>query len=312
MIVGSGVLAAGDPSELWRFRPHPEVWVLVLGLAGLWWYAMRRVGPKATLPGEPIVTRGQLAWGAAALVTLWIASDWPIHDIGEQYLYSVHMGQHILFQFAVAPMVLLATPTWLARMVVGSGAGYGWLRRLTRIVPATVIFNAVVVLSHWPALVNEAVESSLLHYGVHVLVMASALIMWLPVCGPLPELRFSMPVQACHLLLQTIVPTLPAGWLTMAEGVVYTTYARSGDLWGMSTIADQQIAGTLMKLGEAAVLWVLIGIIFIRWATTSQDDDRRRGIELDRRAPDPPVLVALRRPEGAPPRRERPRARARP
>ena len=280
MIVGAEV------ADLWRFRPHPEVWVLVLGLAGLWWYAMRRVGPKATLPHEVVVTRSQTAWGVAALVTLWLASDWPIHDIGEQYLYSVHMVQHILFQFAVAPMVLLATPTWLARMVVGDGAGYRWLRRLSRLVPATVIFNLVVVLTHWPAVVNQAVDNPLLHYGVHVIVVASALLMWLPVCGPLPELRFSLPVQAGHLLLQTIVPTVPAGWLTMADGVVYKTYERVGRLWGMTTVEDQQVAGALMKVGEGLILWVVIAVLFIRWATSSQDDDRQRGIELDRRAPE--------------------------
>jgi putative membrane protein len=280
------MFAAGDAADLWRFRPHPEVWVLMLGLAGLWWYAVRRIGPKATLPGEPIMTRAQFRWGLAALVTLWLASDWPIHDLGEQYLYSVHMTQHILFQFAVAPMVLLACPTWLARMLLGGGRGYRTTRMLTRIVPATVIFNAVVILSHWPYVVNNAVESAPLHYSVHVLVMVSALVMWMPVCGPIPEFRFSLPVQGCHLLLQTVLPTVPAGWLTMAEGPVYRTYERVGTIWGMDTIYDQQIAGAIMKLGEAAVLWVLIGVIFIRWATQTQADDRRRGIDLDRRAPD--------------------------
>ena len=36
----------------------------------------------------------------------------------------------------------------------------------------------------------------------------------------------------------------------------------------------------------AAVLWVLIGAIFIRWATSSLADDRQRGMALDRRAPE--------------------------
>jgi putative membrane protein len=280
------ILAAGDPSQLWRFRPHPEVWLLVVGLAFLWWYAVRRIGPKATLPGETVMTRSQLAWGGAALLTLWAASDWPIHDIGEQYLYSVHMFQHILFQFAVAPMILLATPTWLARILIGSGRGYRVLKRMTRIVPATLLFNVVVVGSHIPWIVNHAVVNAPLHYGVHILVLGSALIMWMPVCGPLPELRFPLPVQAGHLLLQTIVPTVPAGWLTMADGVVYKTYARTGHIWGMTTVEDQQVAGALMKLGEAAVLWVLIGILFMRWATQETKNDRDRGMELDRRAPE--------------------------
>jgi putative membrane protein len=280
------MLAAGDPAAIWDFRPHPEVWVLMVGLIGLWWYALRVIGPKATLPGEPIVTRSQLLWGAGGVVSLWLASDWPVHDIGEQYLYSVHMFQHIAFQFVVAPMVLLATPTWLARMLVGSGRGYRAIRALSRIVPATVIFNTVVIFSHWPWIVGRVVENAPLHYGVHVLVLATALLMWLPVCGPLPELRFHLPVQAGHLLLQTVVPTVPAGWLTMADGVVYKSYRHAGDIWGMTTVEDQQIAGMLMKVGEAAILWVLIAVLFLRWALVTQADDRERGITLDRRAPE--------------------------
>jgi putative membrane protein len=298
------LFGAGDPAELWDFRPHPEIWVLVLGLAGLWFYAIRRIGPRATLPGEPIVTRAQLWWGIGALASLWLASDWPVHDVGEQYLYSVHMFQHIVFQFVVAPMVLLATPTWLARMLVGNGRAYRVIRSLSRLVPATVIFNAVVVFSHWPWIVNRVVDAAPLHYGVHVLVVGSALVMWLPVCGPLPELRFTLPVQAGHLLLQTVVPTVPAGWLTMAEGVVYKSYRRAGDIWGMTTVEDQQMAGMLMKVGEAAILWVLIATLFLRWALRTQADDRERGIALDRRAPEADRLTweqVARELETAPP-----------
>jgi putative membrane protein len=280
------MFAAGDPADLWRFRPHPEIWLLVAGLAFLWWYAIKRIGPKATFPGETIVSRAQVRWGAGALLLLWAASDWPIHDIGEQYLYSVHMVQHILFQFAVAPMILLATPTWLARMLVGNGRGYRALKAMTRIVPATLIFNLVVVGSHIPWVVNHAVVNAPLHYGVHVLVLGSALIMWMPVCGPIPELRFTIPVQAGHLLLQTVVPTVPAGWLTMADGVVYKTYAHTGHIWGMTTVEDQQIAGALMKLGEGAVLWVLIAYLFLSWAKRETASDRDHGIALDRRAPE--------------------------
>ena len=280
------LFAAGDPAQLWDVRPHPEVWALLLGLVALWGYAIRYIGPSATLPGEAIVTRSQILWGTGALVSLWLASDWPVHDIGEQYLYSVHMFQHIVFQFVVAPMALLAMPTWLARMLIGNGRAYRVIRAMSRIVPATLLFNTVVIFSHWPWIVNRVVEHAPLHYGVHVLVLASALVMWLPVCGPLPELRFHLPVQAGHLLLQTVVPTVPAGWLTMADGVVYKSYRHTGRIWGMTTVEDQQIAGMLMKVGEAAVLWVLIAVLFLRWALVTQADDRERGITLDRRAPE--------------------------
>ncbi len=274
-----------------RFQAHPEIWALLLGVAALGVYAVRRIGPTATHDDEVIVTRGQKAWFVAALVTLWVATDWPMHDISEEYLYFVHMIQHLLLSFVIVPMFLLATPTWLARMVVGKARSYRVLRKMTRVVPATLLFNAVVVLSHWPAMVNSAVTNAPLHYGIHVLVFFSAMIMWLPVCGPLPELRFSLFVQMPYLFLQSIIPTVPAGWLTFAEGVVYTSYDRTFRLWGISVAYDQQAAGMIMKVVGGTYLWVLIGILFVRFAQASEHGDRVRGIRPDRRAPEDDLLT---------------------
>ena len=56
---------------------------------------------------------------------LWAASDWPIHDIGEEYLYSVHMLQHMMLSYFLPPLVLLATPEWLLRVArSATGARY--------------------------------------------------------------------------------------------------------------------------------------------------------------------------------------------
>jgi putative membrane protein len=271
--------------NIWRWYPHPEVWALVLGLIGLYVYAIRVIGPKATHDDEPVVTRGQIWWFVAAMVTLEIAADWPIHDIGEKYLYSVHMVQHLLLTFVLPPMALLATPTWLARMVVGEGRGYRFVRFTTRVVPATIFFNIVVVFSHWPAVVEASVSHSYFHYGLHFVVVAAAVNMWMGVCSPLPELRFPLLVQAGHLFLQSVVPTVPAGILVFSETVAYKSYNHAGRILGMTPIEDQQLAATIMKVVAGTYLWIIIASLFIRFATQSQADDRARGIELDRRAP---------------------------
>ena len=278
-------------SEVWRYQPHPEVWLLVAGIVALAVYALRVVGPRAVRPGEVIISKGQAAWFVAAVLTLWFASDWPVHDVGEEYLYSVHMWQHLLLSYVAPAMFLLATPTWLARMVIGSGAGYRVLRFLTRPVQATILFNLVVVLSHWPAVVNGAVSSPFLHYGTHVLVVGSALIMWLPVCGPLPELRFSLGAQMPYLFLQSIIPTVPVGFLVFAENAVYKSYDIPTRVWGMSVEDDQQLAGAIMKVLGGSYLWVIIGVLFVRFVVQSEHSDRARGVPLDRRAPDDAVLT---------------------
>lgn len=274
-----------------RFQAHPEIWLLVIGIAVLAVYAVRRIGPAATREDEVVVTRGQKRWFVAALLTLWVASDWPMHDIAETYLYFVHMIQHLLLSFVIVPMFLLATPTWLARMIVGQGRSYRALRALTRVIPATLLFNAVVVFSHWPTIVNSVVGNAPLHYAVHLLVVFSAAVMWMGICGPLPELRFSLGAQMPYLFLQSIIPTVPAGWLTFAEGVVYRSYDIPYRLWGISVPYDQQAAGMIMKVVGGLYLWTIITMIFVRFAKESQEADRARGIRPDRRTPAADVLT---------------------
>ena len=95
--------------------------MLVGALAGLYIYAARVIGPKVVPAGTPPVTRRQWLAFAAAIALLWFASDWPVHDIGEQYLFFVHMSQHLLLTLVMPPLFLLATPRWLADLVLGSG-----------------------------------------------------------------------------------------------------------------------------------------------------------------------------------------------
>jgi putative membrane protein len=258
------VIAAAD---FWRWVPHPEVWVLLAGLTALYAYAGRVIGPKAVPAGTPPVTAVQRRWFALGIVLLWLAADWPVHDIGEEYLYFVHMVQHTLLTLVVPPVMLLATPEWLARLVVGQGRVHAVVRRFARPVPAAIAFNALALLSHWQVVVNGASSNGLFHYGMHSALVVTAVLFWIPVCGPFPELRISQPAQMVYLFIASIVPTVPGAWLTFAEGAVYSVYDIPDRLWGISVTSDQQIAGLIMKLGAGSYLWLLITMIFFHWAS---------------------------------------------
>lgn len=254
--------------DFWRWQPHPEVWLLVAGVVVSYLYAVRVIGPKAVAPGTPPVTRRQVGVFAAAVLVLWVAADWPMHDIGEEYLYSVHMAQHILLAFVLPPLALLATPEWLARLVVGSGRVGRAFYQLSRPIPAVLLFNGLALLLHWKVLVNASVDNGLLHYGLHVGVVTTALLLWIPVCGPFPERRLSHPAQMLYLFVTSIVPTVPAGWLTFADGAVYSAYDIPARLWDISVTSDQQAAGMLMKVVAGGFLWLVIAIRFFQWAGT--------------------------------------------
>jgi putative membrane protein len=257
-------------AEFWEWVPHPEVWVLVLGLVGLYVWAARTIGPKVVPAGSPPVTPAQWRWFGLGVALLWISADWPVHDIGERYLYLVHMQQHLVLTLVVPPVMLLATPEWLARLVVGEGGVDRWVHRLARPVPACFMFSALTLVTHAQFVVNTASEDGLFHYGVHTAIVVSALLFWIPVCGPFPELRISAPAQMLYLFVASIVPTVPGAWLTFAEGAVYHTYDIPDRLWGISVTTDQQIAGLEMKLLAGSYLWMLIGLIFFKWATAQE------------------------------------------
>ena len=238
-------------------------------------YAARVIVPKAVPPGSPAVTRSQWRWFVVGVALLWVASDWPVHDVGEQYLYLVHMAQHTVLTLVMPPILLMATPEWLARLVLGDGRVHHWVHRLARPVPALLIFNSLALLIHWQVIVNNASSNGLFHYAVHTAIVLAAFLLWLPICGPLPELRISAPAQMLYLFVTSLVPTVPGAWLVFAEGAVYSVYDIQARLWDISVTSDQQVAGAIMKLGAGTYLWVIIAVLFFRWAASHAEAMQR-------------------------------------
>ncbi|HRB05394.1 MAG TPA: cytochrome c oxidase assembly protein, partial [Ilumatobacteraceae bacterium] len=181
--------AAAPFADPWRFQSNIEVYLLVAFLIGAYVYMVREIGPKAVAPGEPVITRRHLYCFIGAMLLLFTASTWPIHQIGEDYLYSAHMLQHMMLSYFLPPLVLMATPEWLLRVLVGSGATYRVVHFLTRPVIAGVLFNGMVMVLHIPGVVNTSTENAALHFTLHLSVVVLSVLMWMPVVGPLPELQ---------------------------------------------------------------------------------------------------------------------------
>ena len=260
------LIAAIEPTlntAPWRFQFHPEIWILVVGLVVAFVYAVRVVGPKVAPAGQ-VITRKQILTFSLMILLLWFASDWPVHDIAEEYLYSVHMMQHMAITYFVPPLALLATPEWLFRLLIGQGRLYRAVRFLARPVVAAVVYNLVVVTTHIPALVNRSAAGGPLHYGLHVILVLSALMLWTPVCGPAREWRMTYGGMMPYLFATSLIPTIPAGWLTFAEGSVYNHYDTPVRVWGMSVLSDQQLAGGIMKLRGSVFMWSIIIVIFFK------------------------------------------------
>jgi putative membrane protein len=273
-------------AEFPAFEPHPEVWLLVGLLATAYAIAVTRVGPRLAPHGTPVVTRLQVICFSAGLFAVLLGSDWPIHDLGEGYLFSVHMVQHLTYSIVVAPLLLLGTPTWMARALLSPPGLLRTVRWWARFFPATILFNAVVIFTHIPAVVDAALQNGLIHFGVHSLLFVSSLIVWMPLASPLPEVpRFPPLLRMLFLFLQAVVPTIPASFLTFGDRPLYRFYEDVPRLYdSISAQDDMQIAGLIMKIGAGVVLWVIIAIVFFRWYNDEElgTPSRRVSRDLDR------------------------------
>lgn len=258
----AGIEPTTNPNP-WRFQFHPEVWLLIIGLIAAFVYTVRVLGPKVAPEGK-IISRRQITTFTVMILLLWLASDWPMHDIAEEYLYSVHMVQHMVISYIVPPLALLATPEWLFRLLIGQGRTYKVVRFLTRPVVGVLVYNITLMITHIPQIVNRSAAGGPLHYSLHVLIVTTSLMFWVPVCGPIREWRMADGAKMIYLFGTSLIPTIPAGWLTFAEGAVYKHYDTMVRVGGISVLSDQQAAGGIMKLGGSIFMWTIIIYIFFK------------------------------------------------
>ena len=71
-------------ASAWDYEFHPEVWLLVAAIIGLGVYSVRNIGPLAVPAGEPVTTVNQKRFFIVGVAMLWLAADWPMHDIAEE------------------------------------------------------------------------------------------------------------------------------------------------------------------------------------------------------------------------------------
>ncbi len=256
------------------WHPHYGVWAVVFVLGFGYWYVNRGlrslVSPRAAGP-----TRGQWWQWYSGVGLLWLVSGWPIHDIAETSLFTVHMVGHIVLSLIVPPLLLMGTPQWLADVTLGHPKIARILRPLAHPVPAFAIFNATFIVIHWPDLVGWMITNEMVHFGVHSWLFGAAVLMWLPVLSPTPAIsKLGRPGQMFYLFLQSLLPTIPASFLTFSSVAIYPVYGDAALAFGITAVTDQTIAGIVMKLGGGLIIWSTIAVIWFRWTSMEREWER--------------------------------------
>jgi len=256
------------------WHPHLDLWLLIWVLGFGYWYANKRLRPYVA-PDAPPATKGQRWQWYGALGLLFVVSGWPIHDIGETSLFTLHMVEHMVIALVVPPLLLRGCPRWLGDVTLGNPMVARLVRPLAKPVPAFVIFNATFLLIHWPEVVAWMATSQPIHAFVHAWLFGASILMWLPIFSPTVAIpRIAPPAQMLYLFLQSLLPTIPASFLTFSSVALYPIYGNAALAYGLTAVADQTIAGVIMKIAGGILLWSTIAVIWFRWTSQEREWER--------------------------------------
>lgn len=255
--------------ELW----HPEVWLIFTAMGLFYWLA---VGPRRTewfRASEP-VSRWQVASFCTGLAMIVLSEGTPIHLISDQFLFSVHMLQHMLLTLIMPPLLLMGTPGWLLRPVLGRPKVARVWRVLTSPLVAVLGFNLIFALWHFPGLYNGALVHEYLHMVEHAVYIPAALMMWWLILSPMAEFpRPPLFMQIFYLFLISLAQMAIYGIVGFADDALYQMYVMAPRLWGITPMVDQQYAASVMELTGFFVLLVSLSVIFFRWARQEHCDE---------------------------------------
>ena len=245
-------------SAAWSFDPLVVVpllvasWAYGRGVLRLWaragrWRGIGRLQVLAFLLGQ------------AALLIALVS---PLDQLGGTLL-SAHMAQHGLLVAVAPPLLLMGQPgaafAWaLPSGWSRSGMAAAWRplarlgRALSRPLPAAILHGSALWIWHAPGLFDAALEREWLHRLEHLSFFGTALLFWQATFGA--DRRRTGPALAASFA--TLMHSgLLGALITMAPYSLYGWYRGRAELWGLSPLEDQQLAGLLM--------WVPMGIVYL-------------------------------------------------
>jgi len=181
------------------------------------------------------------------------------------------MVQFLLISLLVPPLLIMGVPRRALTALEGRRVCSA-IRWITRPMVAIVLFNAVVVATHWPQVVDVLMASQWGSVVLDLSWLLAGLILWWPVVSPIPARPgFPFGIRMAYLILCTVLMTLPYLFLTFAELPFYSTYELAPPVGSLSTRQDQRLAGLIMRIGGGAILWSGAGILFWLWYRDEND-----------------------------------------
>ncbi len=262
------------------------------------WKPSVLVGCAALVFGYLVVfkyrVRGYWPWFGAAVLLLLLALVSPVDSLGDIYLFSAHMVQHLLLLLAVPLLLLAGLPV---RQVRKYFERFPLLARLERGIswPPFAWLGGIGTMWawHYPSFYEAALENEQIHIMEHFSFLVTGVIFWWPVRRPLAENRLP-PLRALLYLVSALFASLVLGIiLTFASPDIYPAYLSPVDRyrvlgllrngWGITRELDQQLGGIIMwVLGSLFYLGVILSTVISWFSEVGTEEDYQEAGEESR------------------------------
>jgi len=271
---------AAQPRIQWFADPAVLAPLALLAALYVWRFgrARREAGGRGAGPLQALAFGGGMLALLAALVS-------PIDGLGEDYLFSAHMVQHVLLG-DVAPLLLLLG---LSRVILRPAT-----RRLMNLerrlgplaspVSGLTLWLVLMYLWHIPALYDAATEHALVHLLEHASFFVAGLALWWPLIQPIPMRRGLTGLQPLAYVGAAKAGLAALGiYLAWSSTALYPYYEGTPRIWGLSPVEDQNVGGVIMMVEQSLTLVLVLVALFVRMLSRSEEEQRRRERLEDRR-----------------------------
>jgi putative membrane protein len=270
----TALLAHGDlipRSELGSAWETPPAVLAGAGLAlllfGQAWVRLRRRG-RADLAG---INRLVLFVAGVALGTLALVS--PLDAIGEEYLLSAHMLEHVLIGDAAVALALVALrgpltffllPGFVLRPLARVGPLRSALRFLLRPKVGLAVWAAVMAGWHYPAAYDYVLGHRSVHDLQHVTFVAAGVLVWTQLVDPARRGDLLRSGRIALAVALFVAGQILADVLIFTFDPLYPAYAAQDErLLGLSALADQRLAGIVMMTEQAVTLGTCVAFLLV-------------------------------------------------
>jgi putative membrane protein len=246
----------------WTWRPLIGVWAVIILLA----LGYRRLLKSLAAADRPVThERWRIFSYGSALVLLWASLDWPLGPLGASYLASVHMIQFLAVGVAAPALILLGIPPVAFERIREHPRVLSILRSMTQPLNAFIIFNLVMTVSHWPAVVDGLMPTQMGSFVLDVAWLTGGLVLWWPIIAPVPDRTGFHPLgKIAYLALNAFLVRPPFAMMIFSENPIYTIYELAPPP-ASDAMGDQQLAGAIMKIGTAWIMFAGVVVVFREW-----------------------------------------------